>query len=95
MRELASLEQENKKFVTELEKYKELDPDAFEKNSKYFTFLVYFLLVEKDLSVCKEGANRWTDNIFSLQSFCANKFNIARNDFGSQFGIPEEFDYVE
>lgn len=34
LRELSILEQEHKKLLAELEKYKELDPDTFEKKSK-------------------------------------------------------------
>lgn len=97
MRELSVLEQENKKLQAELEKYKELDPDAFEKKSNFYFAddIFYLLVVENELGVCRVAANRWTDNVFCLQSLCANKFNIARNDFESQFGIPEEFDYIE
>ena len=82
LRELSVLEQENKKLVAELEKYKELDPDAYDQR-------------KKDLAVYKEAANRWTDNIFTLQSYFSNKFNFAKSDFDSQFGIPDDFDYVE
>lgn len=42
----------------------------------------------------RECANRWTDNIFSLQSFCSNKFSLAKSDFDSQFGIPDDFDNI-
>lgn len=52
-------------------------------------------LLEKEVTVAKEAANRWTDNIFTLQSHCANNYNIARSDFCAQFGIPEDLDYVE
>lgn len=45
--------------------------------------------------VAKAGADRWTDNIFTLQSYCANTFNIDRSDFATQFGIPEDLDYVQ
>lgn len=43
----------------------------------------------------KEGADRWTDNIFALQTYCANNFDIGRADFAVQFAIPEDFDYVQ
>lgn len=43
----------------------------------------------------KLASNRWTDNIFTLQSYCANNFNIPRSQFNEQFNLPEDFDYVE
>lgn len=42
----------------------------------------------------KAGADRWTDNIFALQSYCGNNFGLSKSDFDTQFGISEEFDYV-
>jgi hypothetical protein len=51
--------------------------------------------LEKEVNVAKEAANRWTDNIFTLQSYCSNNYNIARSDFYTQFGLPEDLDYVE
>lgn len=43
----------------------------------------------------KAGCDRWTDNIFALQSYCANSFGISRSDFAVQFGISEDLDYVQ
>lgn len=43
----------------------------------------------------KLGSNRWTDNIFTLQSYCSNQFCIPKSQFCEQFGIPDDFDYVE
>ena len=40
------------------------------------------------------AANRWTDNIFAIQSYCSNNFGLASADFNEQFGIPENFDYI-
>lgn len=36
-----------------------------------------------------------TDNIFSIKSWCRNKFNFEDKVLDKQFGIPEDFDYVE
>ena len=47
------------------------------------------------MAAAKEAANRWTDNLFILQKYCCDNFNISRSDFNSQFGIPEEIDYLE
>ena len=42
------------------------------------------------------AANRWTDNIFSIQSWIKNKFpSVDQSAMSKQFGIPEDLDYVE
>ena len=82
LQELASLEAEASKLSAALQQYKELDPDLFDQK-------------KKELQLAKEAANRWTDNIFSLQTYCGNKFGISKADFDSQFEIPDDFDYVE
>jgi len=49
----------------------------------------------KESKVAVEGTNRWTDNIYSLQSWVGNKFpNINVSDLNKQFGIPEDLDYL-
>ena len=50
---------------------------------------------KKDISKCKEAINRWTDNIFSVQSWCKNKFGIETKAMCQNFGIPEELDYLD
>lgn len=47
-----------------------------------------------DALKAKQSANLWTDNIFTLQSYCANQFSIERSQFNEQFSIPEDFDYI-
>lgn len=42
----------------------------------------------------KLAANRWTENIFSLQSWVANNFSIEMSAFNKQFNIPEDFDTI-
>lgn len=79
---LSEAESLHKKYKAELEQYREFDPDAFDAK-------------KVEVKGLKEGTNRWTDNIFTLQTFCSNQFNIARADFNSQFGLPEDLDYVE
>lgn len=51
--------------------------------------------VKKSGGVALEAANRWTDNVFAIKSWCSKKFNIQGKDIDKQFGIPEEFDYIE
>lgn len=82
VKQLAEAESLNRKYRSELDQFKEFDPDLFDAR-------------KAELKTLKDSANRWTDNIFTLQSFCSNQFNIGRSDFNSQFGVPEDIDYVE
>jgi len=66
----------------EVLKYKECDPEVLEQK-------------KKEILTSKESINRWTDNIFSVQSWCKNKFSIETKTMCKNFGIPEELDYIE
>lgn len=46
------------------------------------------------LQVSQAAVNRWTDNIFSIKSWCKNKFFIEEEVLNKQFDIPEELDYI-
>ncbi|CAG8590950.1 2291_t:CDS:2, partial [Paraglomus occultum] len=77
--QLAEAENLRKQNLEELKRYKECDPILLEAK-------------EKASAIALESANRWTENIFLLQSYCVNKCNVERADFNRQFGIPEDFD---
>lgn len=47
------------------------------------------------MQVAKEAGNRWTENIFSVKSWCKNKFFIEDNIINKQFEIPDDLDYLE
>ncbi|KAJ3070992.1 Meiotic nuclear division protein 1 [Podochytrium sp. JEL0797] len=47
---------------------------------------------EKAAKLAKAAANRWTDNIFCLQSHLSNKHNMATADFCKFFNVPEDLD---
>ncbi len=66
----------------DLARFSDFDPEAITKM--------------KDTTVlARESANRWTDNIFNCQSWAVSKFGMERKDFGKQFEIPEDLDYLE
>lgn len=47
---------------------------------------------------CRDGANRWTDNIFSMQSWMKKKFvgmDAQMKQFFVQQGVSEDMDYLE
>lgn len=57
--------------------------------------MILTLYLEAALKAMKESGNRWTDNIFTVQTYCSNQFSIPTADFNAQFGIPEDLDYIE
>ncbi|CEG67239.1 hypothetical protein RMATCC62417_03700 [Rhizopus microsporus] len=81
LKELAELKAKNKELMNELQKYKENDPVLFEKK-------------EKAAAIAKEAANRWTESIWEMESYCVKKFNMDRTAFEQNFGIPEDFDVL-
>ncbi|KAL1495031.1 hypothetical protein ABEB36_010517 [Hypothenemus hampei] len=51
--------------------------------------------MKDDIMKLKEAANRWTDNVFSIKTWCKKKFLMEEKVLDKQFGIPQDFDYVE
>ncbi|KAJ3040701.1 Meiotic nuclear division protein 1 [Rhizophlyctis rosea] len=70
-----------KSYLKELEQFRDCDPAVLEAK-------------ELATTLAKDAANRWTDNIFALQSYCSRNFNITSQQFSEQFGIPEDFDSI-
>uniref|UniRef100_A0A1B6M0L2 Meiotic nuclear division protein 1 homolog n=1 Tax=Graphocephala atropunctata TaxID=36148 RepID=A0A1B6M0L2_9HEMI len=70
------------KLFQEIQKFKDSDPEVLEQ-------------MKSDIKVLKEAINRWTDNIFSLKSWCKNKFNIEEDKLNKSFGIPVDLDYLD
>ncbi|EPZ35975.1 meiotic nuclear division protein 1 [Rozella allomycis CSF55] len=81
LNELLILENEKKRIEKELDSFKELDPEAFEKNKQN----------SENLS---QKINTWTDNIYALQSYCSKTFNIDGVSFLKQFEIPDDLEYL-
>ncbi|CAG2204857.1 Meiotic nuclear division protein 1 homolog [Mytilus edulis] len=79
---LAEKRTEKCHLMSEIEKYKECDPEVVEG-------------VKKQAEISKDAANRWTDNIFSVKSWIKNKFSFEESVIDKQFGIPADFDYIE
>ena len=70
------------KIKAEAAKYEKLNPEGIKKT-------------QEQTKVALEAANRWTDNIFTIKSYITKTLNIPGSQFCEQFGIPEEFDYLE
>ncbi|XP_035220522.1 meiotic nuclear division protein 1 homolog [Stegodyphus dumicola] len=82
LKDLAESTELVKRLKAEIENYKDCDPDVLKE-------------VKKQIDIAKEAANRWTDNIFSIRSWCKNKFFFEESVINKQFGIPEDLDYIE
>jgi Fe2+ or Zn2+ uptake regulation protein len=48
-----------------------------------------------ELTVARDAANRWTDNVHTIKSWCKNKFALEEAQINKQFAIPEDLDYLE
>ncbi|KAJ2826892.1 Meiotic nuclear division protein 1 [Coemansia furcata] len=79
--ELAEIEAQWNAQQTELQTFKECDPVLM--NQK-----------RTESTVARDAANRWTDNIFIIQSWVCEKFNMDTADFAKHFGIPPDMDSV-
>ncbi|KAI5712028.1 meiotic nuclear division protein 1 homolog isoform X1 [Diaphorina citri] len=82
LQEVGNISKELELINKELEKYKNNDPDTLK-------------LIENTAQRAKEAANRWTDNLFSLKSWCKNKFGLEETALNKHFSIPEEMDYID
>ncbi|KAJ3283610.1 Meiotic nuclear division protein 1, partial [Rhizoclosmatium sp. JEL0117] len=66
---------------TELVQFKDCDPALIDAK-------------EKAAVIARDAANRWTDNVFCLQSYCRDRFGMDAATFCRNFQIPEEFDHI-
>lgn len=83
LRKLSELKKTKAELMERVQKYRDCDPASL-------------VTLNSELEAGREGANRWTDNLYSLQSWIGKKFpNISVSDLNKQFGIPEDLDYVE
>ncbi|XP_012221427.1 meiotic nuclear division protein 1 homolog [Linepithema humile] len=82
LKEIEQLRKEEQEIKNQIAKFSGVDPEAIaEMNRKAQKY--------------KDATNTWTDNIFAVQSWCKNKFNIVEEDLNKQFNIPEDLDYKE
>ena len=79
--DLEELSAKKQRLQHEIAQYSENDPALLEA-------------MDHDTHRAVEGANRWTDNVYALRSFCQKKFNMDGRDFDKAFQIPQDFDYI-
>ena len=83
LEELADLEKKKETLKAKIKKYEGCDPEELER-------------LKKETTVAKEAVNRWTDNIYSIQSWVGKKYpSVNVNDLNQQFGVPDDMDYIE
>ncbi|KAF3325922.1 meiotic nuclear division protein 1 [Carex littledalei] len=84
LEELKATELEHKKLKENLACYADNDPAALEA-------------MKQAIEVAHSAANRWTDNIFTLQQWCSTTFPQAKEQLEHLYkeaGITEDFDYL-
>lgn len=82
LNKLKTLDEEKSHLESELKKYEDSNPVEYER-------------IKKSIEAAKEAGNRWTENIFSVKSWCKKKFFLEDSVIDKQFGIPEDLDYIE
>ena len=101
--ELVSLEKEREKLQSEVNRYKDCDPDSMNQ-------------METECKVAREAIDRWTgmffsnlsvqfasilishlatENVFAVKSWCKKKFNMDDAEIRKNLQIPADFDYFE
>lgn len=81
LRRLKELEEKKESLGKEIQKYRDSDPEVL-------------ATMKESTKVAQVAVNRWTDNIFSIKSWCKNKFFIEEEVLNKQFDIPEDLDYI-
>ncbi|XP_077292374.1 meiotic nuclear division protein 1 homolog [Arctopsyche grandis] len=82
IQQLTELQETHKKLLKEISRYSHCDPAHIDK-------------IRNNSLKVKDAANRWTENLYSIKSWCKLKIAADEGMFNKQFGIPEDLDYIE
>ncbi|KAK3129227.1 hypothetical protein QOZ80_6BG0474160 [Eleusine coracana subsp. coracana] len=85
LEELKAVKSHHKRLKEELAAYADSDPVALEA-------------MKDAIDVAHSAANRWTDNIFTLQQWCSTTFPQAKEQLEHMYrevGITEDFEYLQ
>ncbi|XP_012258729.2 meiotic nuclear division protein 1 homolog isoform X2 [Athalia rosae] len=82
MQEITMLQRKESQLQNEVAKHGENEPETIAQMSE--TAQKY-----------KDAVNVWTDNVFAIQRWCKNKFDISETDLNKQFNISRDLDYIE
>ncbi|XP_051152537.1 meiotic nuclear division protein 1 homolog isoform X2 [Andrographis paniculata] len=81
---LKAIEQKHNELKDEIAEYADNDPATFEA-------------MKTAIEVAHAAANRWTDNIFTLQQWCSNNYPQAKEQLDhlyNEVGITDDIDYL-
>ena len=82
MTEFVQLKKQKKTNEEEILVWEQNDPSVLDK-------------IEQKIKIAKDSANRWTDNLWSIESYLVKKKNQDRNQVKKLLGLTDSFDYVE
>ncbi|KAK1257332.1 hypothetical protein QJS04_geneDACA002583 [Acorus gramineus] len=85
LEDLKAIELEHDKLKDEISRYADNDPAALEA-------------MKNAIEVAHSAANRWTDNIFTLQHWCSTNFPEAKEQLVHMYneaGITDDLDYLQ
>ncbi|XP_020103587.1 meiotic nuclear division protein 1 homolog isoform X2 [Ananas comosus] len=85
LEELKAVELQHKKLNEELACYADNDPAALEA-------------LKNAIEIAHSAANRWTDNVFTLQQWCSTTFPQAKEQLDNMYkeaGLTEDFEYLQ
>ncbi|KAL7646460.1 UNVERIFIED_CONTAM: hypothetical protein RMT77_003373 [Armadillidium vulgare] len=78
---LSEVQSERNDLESQLHKSEGCHPDLIKK-------------YKEEAQIALDAANRWTDNIFAIKSWCKKKFFIEESTLNKQFNIPDDLDYL-
>ncbi|KAK8806687.1 hypothetical protein WA588_005490, partial [Blastocystis sp. NMH] len=82
LKQYEELKKKKEELTQQLDTLKERDPETIRK-------------LKDDIKQAVDGANRWTDNIWSMKSFLVRKQGISNKEADQVLEIPPDFDYIE
>ncbi|XKL61250.1 hypothetical protein PGB90_008307 [Kerria lacca] len=80
--EIKTLEKCREELLEKCQIYKDNDSEMLDE-------------MKNNTKILMEAANKWTENIFMIKSWCKNKFQIDENVLDKQFEIPVDLDYID
>ena len=82
LKELNELRKENQELGKKLQVYEKCDPKKMEE-------------LKQKVKLAKEGANRWTDNLYEMESWMKKQNpGISGDELAQNFPILKDLDYV-
>ena len=82
MSEFVQLKKQKKTNEEEINVWQQNDPAILDE-------------IESKIKIAKDAANRWTDNIWAIESYLVKKKNQDRKVVKKFLGVTDSFDYVE